>query len=305
VTDASENRDGNQAPSADTGDGDNLPEKKKAVLLNLFRNFVEAVGEPPARFIFETGKVFQFVFQIGFWIPRRPFRYAETLRLMRDIGFGSLFIVVLTGFFTGLVFGLQTLVGFRRFGAEALVGPATLISLARELGPVLTGLMVAGRSGSGMATELGTMRVTEQIDALTTMAVEPVQYLVVPRVVAATIMLPFLCSIFGGCGFLGSYIMAVLREGVDPGVFMYETWQALDPPDFIEGYVKAAFFGAQVAVISCYKGFNTSGGARGVGEAATAAVVLSSVSILVGTYILTEILHPILYGYIYFDALPK
>ena len=266
---------------------------------------MEALGEPLAKFILETGNIATFVSRILFWLPRRPFRYGETLRLMRDIGFGSLFIVVLTGFFTGLVFGLQTLVGFRRFGAEALVGPATLISLARELGPVLTGLMVAGRSGSGMATELGTMRVTEQIDALTTMAVEPIQYLVVPRVVAATIMLPFLCSIFGGCGFLGSYIMAVLREGVDPGVFMYETWQALDPPDFVEGYIKAAFFGAQVAVISCYKGFHTTGGARGVGESATAAVVLSSVSILVGTYILTEILHPLLYGYIYFDALPK
>lgn len=266
---------------------------------------VEAIGTPALRFVHAIGELTVFCGHILFWLPRRPFRFDELLRHCRDIGFGSLFIVVLTGFFTGLVFGLQTLFGFRRFGAEALVGPGTLLALSRELGPVLTGLMVAGRSGSGMATELGTMRVTEQIDAMATLAVEPVQYLVVPRVLAAIAMMPLLCSIFTGCGFVGSYLMAVVREGVDPGVFLYETWQALDPPDFYEGYIKCAFFGAQIAVISCFKGFTTSGGARGVGQAATAAVVLSSVSILVGTYVLTELLHPLLYGYIYFDALPR
>lgn len=262
------------------------------------------LGQAALAFLHELGSLFLFFSRILYWLPRRPYRWSEFLRHCRDIGFGSLFIVLLTGFFTGLVFGLQTLFGFRRFGAEALVGPGTLLALSRELGPVLTALMVAGRSGSGMATELGTMRVTEQIDAMSTLAIEPVQYLVGPRVLAATLMLPVLGSIFTGCGFIGSYLMAVVREGVDPGVFFHETWLALDPPDFFEGYIKCAFFGAQIAVISCYKGFTTSGGARGVGEAATAAVVLSSVSILVGTYILTELLHPLLYGYIYFDALP-
>ncbi len=269
------------------------------------RRPVEAVGEPVLRFVHQLGELAYFCGQIAFWFFRRPFRWAELLRHMRDVGFGSLFIVVLTGLFTGLVFGLQTLTGFRRFGAEALVGPATLLSLARELGPVLTGLMVAGRSGSGMATELGTMRVTEQIDALSTMAVEPIQYLVVPRVLAAAIMVPLLTSLFTGCGFVGSYLMAVLREGIDPGVFLHETWLALDPPDFYEGYIKSFFFGVQIAVISCFKGFHTSGGARGVGEAATAAVVLSSVSVLVGTYLLTELLHPILWGYLDFSAMPQ
>lgn len=263
------------------------------------------LGQLPWQFIKRLGALALFSWQVLYWLPRRPLRVSEFLRHCRDIGFGSLFIVVLTGFFTGLVFGLQTLFGFRRFGAEALVGPGTLLALSRELGPVLTGLMVAGRSGSGMATELGTMRVTEQIDALSTLAVEPVQYLVVPRVMAAIAMMPLLGSIFTGCGFIGSYLMAVLREGVDPGVFFHETWLALDPPDFWEGYIKCAFFGAQIAIISCFEGFSTSGGARGVGKAATAAVVLSSVSILVGTYLLTEILHPFLYGYIYFNALPQ
>lgn len=266
---------------------------------------VSAIGQPFVDGITEFGEIILFSLRVLYWTPRLPVRWSELFRHIREIGFGSLFIVVLTGFFTGLVFGLQTLVGFKRFGAEAMVGPATLLSLAREMGPVLTALMVAGRSGSGMATELGTMRVTEQIDAMATMAVEPIQYLVVPRVIAATLMLPLLASIYTGCGFVGSYMMAVMREGVDPGVFMYETWAALDPPDFLEGYIKAMCFGAQVALISCYKGFHTSGGARGVGEAATQAVVLSSTSILVGTYVITELLQKSLYGYIYFDALPK
>jgi phospholipid/cholesterol/gamma-HCH transport system permease protein len=266
---------------------------------------IEAVGVPVMLFVLELGKLAHFCGQVLFWLPRRPFRWQELFRHMRDVGFGSLFIVVLTGFFTGLVFSLQSLQGFRRFGAEALVGPITLLGLCRELGPVLTGLMVAGRSGSGMATELGTMRVTEQIDAMSTMAVEPVQYLVVPRVLAAILMMPLLGSVFTGTGFIGAYLMGVVREGIDPGVFFHETWQALDPEDFYEGYIKAGFFGLQISLISCFKGFNTSGGARGVGEAATAAVVLSSVSILVGTYIITELVQPFLYGYIYFDAMPK
>src|SRR5688572_3367994 len=251
---------------------------------------VSAIGDPAVRFLVETGRLGAFCAQVAFWLPRRPFRWAQLGRHMRDIGFGSLFIVVLTGFFTGLVFAFQTIFAFRRFGAEALVGPATMLTLARELGPVLTGLMVAGRSGSGMATELGTMRVTEQVDALSTLAVEPLQYLVVPRAIAATLMMPLLTAIFTGCGYIACYLMVVYGEGVDRGVFLHETWLAQDPDDFYEGWIKAAFFGLQIALISCYKGYYTSGGARGVGEAATNAVVLSSVSILVGTYVLAVIL---------------
>jgi phospholipid/cholesterol/gamma-HCH transport system permease protein len=266
---------------------------------------ISAVGEPAVRFLTEAGRLGVFCLQVLYWLPRRPFRWAQLARHMRDIGFGSLFIVVLTGFFTGLVFAFQTIFAFRRFGAEALVGPATMLTLARELGPVLTGLMVAGRSGSGMATELGTMRVTEQIDALSTLAVEPMQYLVVPRAIAATLMMPLLTVIFTGCGYTGCYLIAVIREGVDPGVFYHETWLALDPDDFYEGWIKAAFFGLQIALISCFKGFYTSGGARGVGDAATNAVVVSSVSILVGTYLLAEILDPLIHSYLRFDAMPK
>jgi phospholipid/cholesterol/gamma-HCH transport system permease protein len=287
-------------PAADTTVVAKRPSRVRESLVAA----ITAIGMPAVRFFDEAGRLGLFIGQVGFWLPRRPFRWAQLFRHMRDIGFGSLFIVVLTGFFTGLVFGFQTLQGFRRFGAEALVGPATLLTLSRELGPVLTGLMVAGRSGSGMATELGTMRVTEQIDALSTLAVEPMQYLVVPRAIAATLMMPLLAVIFSGCGFVGCYIIAVLREGVDPGVFFYETWLALDPDDFYEGWIKAAFFGLQIALISSYQGFFAAGGARGVGEAATRAVVLSSVSILVGTYLLAEILDPLIHSYISFTAIP-
>jgi phospholipid/cholesterol/gamma-HCH transport system permease protein len=266
---------------------------------------ITTLGRGPLAFIDQAGRLALFCLSTLFWMPRRPFRWSQLFRHLRDVGFGSLFIVVLTGFFTGMVFGFQTLQGFRRFGAEALVGPATLLTLSRELGPVLTGLMVAGRSGSGMATELGTMRVTEQIDAMATLAVEPMQYLVVPRVLAATFMMPLLTAIFTGCGFLGCYLIGVGREGIDPGVFLYETWLATDPDDFYEGWIKGAFFGAQISLISSFEGFHAAGGARGVGEAATRAVVLSSVSILVGTYVLAELLDPLIHSYIYFDALPK
>ena len=162
--------------------------------------------------------------------------------------------------------------------------------------------LTAGELAQRLSVSVRT--IFRDIDALSTMAVEPIQYLVVPRVLAAAIMVPLLTSLFTGCGFIGSYAMAVLREGIDPGVFLYETWLALDPPDFYEGYIKSLFFGVQIAIISCFKGFYTSGGARGVGEAATAAVVLSSLSVLVGTYILTELLHPILWGYLDFSAMP-
>lgn len=280
------------------------PAPRHPVLRGL-ESIVTAIGRGPVGFVQQSGKLLLFFLTTLWWLPRRPFRWAQLFRHMQDVGFGSLFIVVLTGFFTGLVFGFQTLQGFRRFGAEALVGPATLLTLSRELGPVLTGLMVAGRSGSGMATELGTMKVTEQIDALATLAVEPIQYLVVPRFIAATLMMPLLTAIFTGCGFFGCYLIGVGREGVDPGVFFFETWQAADPDDFYEGWIKGAFFGAQISLISSYQGFQAAGGARGVGEAATRAVVLSSVSILVGTYLLAEILDPLIHGYIWFDAMPK
>jgi phospholipid/cholesterol/gamma-HCH transport system permease protein len=162
--------------------------------------------------------------------------------------------------------------------------------------------MVAGRAGSSMATEIGTMKVTEQIDAMATMAVSPTQYLAVPRVIAAMLMLPCLTMLFDCTGFLGSFFVSTTRELLDPGIFLEQTYYMLDPPDFAEGMIKAFFFGAIIAWVSCYKGFVTSGGARGVGLAATRAVVISSVSVLIVDYFLTEMINPLLYGYLRFSA---
>jgi phospholipid/cholesterol/gamma-HCH transport system permease protein len=218
------------------------------------------------------------------------------LEQMQIVGVGTVIIIVLSGFFTGAVFTFQSLFAFRRFGGEDLVGSTVVISLARELGPAMTVLLFAGRSGSSMATELATMRVTEQIDAMETMAVNAIQYLVAPRVVASFLMVPALTIIFVTCGWLGCFQVGTIREGLDPGNLTSMTNYFLDPPDFAEGLIKSAIYGTIVALISCFLGFTTSGGARGVGLAATRAVVISSVSMVILNYFVTELLNPILYA---------
>ncbi len=268
-----------------------------------FVRLIEALGQPVLSFIEGLGEYILFLRQVFYWTFKGPFRFRLLLNQLADIGYGALFIVVLTGLFTGLVIGLQSLVAFARFSAESLVGPATLIALARELGPVFTGLMVSGRSGSGMATELGTMRVTEQIDALDSLAVNPIQYLVVPRTIASMVMMPVLVSIFTGMGFLGAYFIVVIRSGTDPGIFFEQSFGMTDPPDFIEGYIKAVFFGFLISTFSCFRGFFARGGARGVGQAATDAVVFSSVAVFIASYFITELLQPFLHSN-GFNALP-
>lgn len=229
-------------------------------------------------------------FETLVWTIRPPYRIRLLFQAMEFVGVGSLFIVLLTGLFTGAVFALQGAGAFRLFGAESLVGPTVGISLARELAPVLTGLMVAGRAGSGIATELGTMRVTEQIDALYTMAVNPVQYLVVPRFLAGISMVPVLCGLFTLIGMVGCYVVGVVLLRIDEGVFMEQTRWIVDPDDLTSGMIKAIIFGGILTMVGCYKGFYASGGARGVGLATTESVVASSVLILVADYFLTAIM---------------
>jgi len=221
------------------------------------------------------------------WMVRPPYRFRLLFQAMEFVGVGSLFIVLLTGLFTGAVFALQGAVAFRLFNAESLVGSTVALSLARELSPVLTGLMVTGRAGSGIATELGTMRVTEQIDALYTMAVNPVQYLIVPRFIAGMIMVPVLSVLFTMIGMLGAYFVGVVLLHIDQGVFIGKTRWFVDPADLANGLIKAFFFGGILTMVGCYKGFYASGGARGVGVATTQAVVYGSVLILVADYFLT------------------
>jgi phospholipid/cholesterol/gamma-HCH transport system permease protein len=189
-----------------------------------------------------------------------------------------------------MVLALQSYYGFRKFGAEGLVGTTVALSMTRELGPVLTSLMVTGRAGSAMAAELGSMRVTEQIDALTVMALNPIKYLVVPRVIASFLMFPVLTSISNFVGIIGGYLVGVKLLGINEGAFINKIIKYLDLEDIYNGLIKAAVFGIIMSVISCYKGFYTSGGAEGVGKSTTEAVVMSSVTILITDYVLTSLM---------------
>ena len=212
------------------------------------------------------------------------------MRQFDFIGVGSIFIIALSAFFTGAVFSLQSSYAFRLFDANAMIGPTVVLSLTRELGPVLAALMIAGRCGSSMAAELGTMRVTDQIDALESMAVNPIHYLVVPRMVAAVIMLPILASLFDFMGTIGSYMVCtklLMLSGVE---YLDLVIYYVDADDYYNGIIKAAFFGLALAVIGCYKGYYVEGGAEGVGRATTQSVVIASVTVLVSDYFLSALL---------------
>jgi phospholipid/cholesterol/gamma-HCH transport system permease protein len=214
------------------------------------------------------------------WMFRPPFRPELVLLQMAAIGVGSSFIVATTGFFSGLVLALQANYAMRQLGAEGYVGGSVAISLARELSPVLTALFVVGRSGSAIATELGTMRVTEQIDAMETMAVSPIQYLVVPRIIAALAMFPLLTMLFSTVGYAGAYLMGIMVAEIPAGPFIEHTRTLVEPKDILHGLFKAIIFGGVVALISCWRGYAATGGSKGVGEGTTRAVVMSSIAIL-------------------------
>ncbi len=224
------------------------------------------------------------------WAVRPPFRFGELIGALAFIGVGSTFIVALVGLFTGMAFTVSVIVAFREFSAEGMVGGVVALALARELAPVLAAVVVTARAGSTMASELGTMRVTEQIDAITTMGVSPVQYLVVPRVVATTLMLPLLATCFGVAGHGGAYLVAVVWQGIDPGLFFDKVHQFMRVSDLRMMAYKSVVFGFVLSVVCCKKGFYASGGARGVGEATAKAVVASIVAIFALDYVLTTLL---------------
>jgi phospholipid/cholesterol/gamma-HCH transport system permease protein len=224
------------------------------------------------------------------WLFKRPFRVGILLEAMDYIGVQSLLIVCMIGLFVGMVFALQLTSALRSLGTEGFVGATLGIAVTRELSPVFTAIVVAARAGAGMATELGSMRITEQIDALSTLAVNPVQYLVSPRVLAGTLMVPLLSMLFVIVAMLGGYGVAVYLENVDPGVFVENTKWLVDSKDIMQGLMKATVFGTALTLISCAQGFNASGGAKGVGIGTTRAVVGSFVTILVMDYFLTDII---------------
>lgn len=221
---------------------------------------------------------------------RPPLRVGLFFQQAEFVGVGSLFIVGLTAFFTGAVFTLQTVSALEKVGMESMVGSTVMLASARELAPVLTSLMVTGRVGSAMATELGTMRVTEQIDAMEVMAVDSMSYLVAPRLGAGAVMVPALSAIFLLISGIGSYIVAIWVLGIDEGAYISWIEYYLDPYDVIQGATKAIAFGVVITLIGCYKGYYASGGARGVGVATTKAVVIASIGVFVLNYVLTSFL---------------
>jgi phospholipid/cholesterol/gamma-HCH transport system permease protein len=245
---------------------------------------------PIVKFVDAVGSHLILVAKAFSWLPRRPLRPANYIDACEYIGFGSLPIIVLVGLFTGMVFALQTVKAFQLFGLEGVAGGVTGKALALELAPVLTALMLAGRAGAGMATELGTMRITEQIDALESMAVNPIQFLILPRLVAGMLMAPILTLIFFIIGMAGAYFVAVFTLGVDHGQFVYNAENLLEPTDVAQGMFKAVVFGLLIALIGCYQGYHATGGGRGVGIGTTRAVVIGSVSVLILDYFLSEIL---------------
>ena len=236
------------------------------------------------------GRLLMLTSQSVVWLTRPPYRIVQLLLAMDFIGVQSTFIVALTGVFSGMVLALQMTYQLRQYGADGVVGVVVAVSLAREIAPVFAGLMVTARAGSAMAAELGNMRVTEQIDALTTMAVSPVQYLLSPRLLAAFLMLPMLYILYSCVGMTGAWLVSVEALGVDPGSFVANIEKGLVPSDFYMGLVKSATFGFLISAISCNQGFNAKGGAKGVGEATTRAVVQSAVAILIANYIITSVM---------------
>jgi phospholipid/cholesterol/gamma-HCH transport system permease protein len=226
---------------------------------------LEAIGRTVIRVFEDVGGFFSMLGRVAFWAVRPPYDIQELMRQMVRVGFDSIPVVLVTTLFTGMVLALQTFNGFARFHAENLVGSVVALSLTRELAPVLTALMVTGRVGSAMAAELGTMRVTEQIDALTSLATEPVQYLIVPRVTASVLMMPLLVIMGDAVGIYGGYLVAVQLLGANPVAYVDNSFQYLHvSDDVVSGIIKAAVFGLLFSLIACVRGYTTTGGAEGV-----------------------------------------
>ncbi len=252
------------------------------------KEYLEDIGRRTEDAIDATGQMVIMLFQALSFIFVPPIKLRNIFKQLEFVGVQSMFVVVLTGSFTGMVLALQGYNALSRFGAESLVGPTVALSMARELGPVLTGLMVTGRAGSAMATELGTMKVTEQIDALYTMAVNPIKYLVTPRVIAGIIMFPLLTIVTDFVGVVGGYMVGVKMLNINAGVYIGRTIDFVQVEDIMTGLFKALFFGLISTLVACYNGYYTTGGAEGVGRAATKSVVMGSILILISDYVLSS-----------------
>ena len=258
------------------------------MITHFFENFLRALGRPLVKFLSSLGDFTIFVTKALYNCFVPPFYFKLFFKQVLDIGFYSLPVVGLTSLFAGMVIALQTYSGFTGFKAEGVIASVVLISVTRELAPVLSGLMVAGRIGAAMAAEIGTMRVTEQIDALVTLSTNPFKYLVAPRLWAGIIVLPILVFIGDIIGIFGGYVVGVHKLGFNAANYITATFQDLQLIGIISGLVKAGVFGFIISMMGCYNGYKSKGGAQGVGTATTNAVVSSSILILIFNYLITE-----------------
>ena len=259
------------------------------MLATSLMNFVARIGRFFLQFLESVGRLSLFAGRgvgAGF---SRPWYNGQTVRMMIEIGYYSLPVIGLTAIFTGAVLALQSYSGFSRFSAESSIAIVVVLSITRELGPVMAGLMVAGRIGASFAAEIGTMRVTEQIDALETLSTSPYKYLVFPRLLAGLMMLPLLVLVGDIIGVFGGYLVSIHKLGFAPGPYLTSTFEFLETKDVVSGLTKAAVFGFIVSLMGCYHGFHSGRGAQGVGIATTNAVVSASVLILLSNYIVTEL----------------
>ncbi|OJX79310.1 ABC transporter permease [Magnetospirillum sp. 64-120] len=252
-------------------------------------DFLATIGRVFLAFLSHVGRLSAFTGTALSHVVRPPFYPRLTLRAMVEIGYYSLPVVGLTAVFTGMVLALQSYSGFSRFAAEGAVATVVVLSVTRELAPVLAGLMVAGRIGASMAAEIGTMRVTEQIDALTTLSTNPFKYLVAPRLLAGLLMVPCLVLVADIIGVFGGYIVGVYKLGFNPSSYLARTWEYLEPLDVISGLTKAAVFGFVISLMGCYNGYYSRGGAQGVGAATTNSVVSAAIMILIFNYVITAL----------------
>ncbi|HJS30758.1 MAG TPA: ABC transporter permease [Alphaproteobacteria bacterium] len=252
-------------------------------------NFLAIIGRVFLGFLQLTGRIAQFTGVAVLHCVRPPYYPRLIGRQMLDIGYFSLPVVGMTALFTGMVLALQSYTGFARFSAEGAVATVVVLSMTRELGPVIAGLMVAGRIGASMAAEIGTMRVTEQIDALSTLSTNPFKYLVAPRLIAGLTMLPLLVVVADVIGVFGGYLIGIYKLGFNPAAYLKRTFDYLEAIDVISGLTKAGAFGFLISLMGCYHGYHSDGGAQGVGRATTNAVVSASILILVFNYGITEI----------------
>ena len=250
---------------------------------------VAAVGRGAIGAVRGTGAVALFAAAGLSHLARPPFYLRRFLSAFVEFSYFSLPVVALTALFSGAVIALQSYTGFSRFNAEGAIAGVVVLSVVRELGPVLAGLMVAGRVGAAMAAELGTMRVTDQIDALSTLSTDPMKYLVAPRLLAGLLALPLLVVVADVLGVMGGFVVATAKLGFSPAGYLTSTLQTMTTNDVVAGLAKAGVFGFLIALMGCYHGYNSRGGAQGVGAATTSAVVASSILILAFDYVLTEL----------------